>query len=62
MREAGVQARHRMKYKVTTNSSHKHPVFDNLIQREFEVAETDQVYVADITYIWTQEGWFFLQS
>jgi len=60
MREACIQVRHRKKYKVTTNSHHKQPVFDNLVQREFEVAEIDQVYVADITYIWTQEGWLYL--
>ena len=50
MKEAEVPVRHRKKYKVTTNSNHKQPVFDNLVQREFDVAETDQVYVADITY------------
>ena len=60
MREAGVQVRQRKKYKVTTNSDHQQPVFDNLVQRQFEVAEVDQVYVADITYIWTQEGWLYL--
>ena len=60
MREAGVQVRHRKKYKVTTNSDHQQPVFDNLVQRQFEVAELDRVYVADITYIWTQEGWLYL--
>ena len=36
MREAGVQVRHRKKYKVTTNSNHKQPVFDNLLQRQFD--------------------------
>jgi len=60
MREADVQARHRKKYKVTTNSNHKQPVFDNLVKRQFHVAQTDQVYAADITYIWTQEGWLYL--
>lgn len=60
MREADVQVRHRTKYKVTTNSNHKQPVFDNLVQRQFDVPEPDQVYVADITYIWTQEGWLYL--
>ena len=60
MTEAGIQVRHRRKYKVTTNSNHQQPVFDNLVQREFEVAEIDQVYAADITYIWTQEGWLYL--
>ena len=60
MREADVQVRHRKKYKVTTNSNHKQPVFDNLLQRQFDVAQIDQVYAADITYIWTREGWLYL--
>ena len=60
MKEAGVQVRHRRKYKVTTNSNHKQPVFDNLVQRQFDVSKADRVYVADITYIWTQEGWLYL--
>jgi putative transposase len=60
MREAGVQVRHRKKYKVTTNSNHKQPVFDNLLARQFDVPQPDQAYVADITYIWTQEGWLYL--
>jgi putative transposase len=35
-------------------------VFENLVQRQFEVEQTDQVYAADVTYIWTQEGWLYL--
>ena len=60
MKEANVQVRHRKKYKVTTNSNHQQPVFDNLVQRQFDVLEIDQVYAADVTYIWTQEGWLYL--
>ncbi len=60
MKEANVKVRHRKKYKVTTNSNHKQPVFDNLLERQFNVPRPDQVYVADITYIWTQEGWLYL--
>jgi len=60
MREAGVQARHRKKYKVTTDSKHKQPVFENKLNRQFDVAKPDQVYVCDITCIWTQEGWLYL--
>ena len=60
MREAGVQVRHRKKFKATTNSHHKQPVYDNLLQRQFNVAQIDQAYVADITYIWTREGWLYL--
>jgi putative transposase len=60
MREAGVRVRQRKKYKVTTNSNHKQPVYDHLLQREFDVAQIDRAYVADITYIWTREGWLYL--
>ena len=60
MREAGVQVRHRKKFKVTTNSNHQQPVFDNLLDRQFDVAQVDQIYASDITYIWTQEGWLYL--
>ncbi len=60
MREAEVKARQRKKFTVTTNSNHKHPVFDNLLERQFDVAQTDRVYASDVTYIWTQEGWLYL--
>ena len=60
MREAGVQARHRKKYKVTTDSKHKQPVFENKLNRQFNVVGPNQVYVGDITCIWTQEGWLYL--
>jgi transposase InsO family protein len=60
MREANVQVRHRKKYKVTTNSKHSLPLFDNLLKRQFVVEAPDQVYVSDITYLWTREGWLYL--
>jgi len=60
MKEASVWVRSKKKYKVTTNSDHKQPVFDYLLKREFDVAQPDRAYVADITYIWTQEGWLYL--
>ncbi len=60
MREADVQVRYRKKYKVTTDSNHKQPVFENKLNRQFDVATPNQVYVGDITYIWTREGWLYL--
>ena len=60
MREADVQVRHRKKFKVTTNSNHQQPVFENLLQRQFDVPQVDQVYACDVTYIWTQQGWLYL--
>ena len=60
MKEAGVQVRYKKKYKVTTNSQHKLPVFHNVLDRQFDVESPDVAYVQDITYIWTQEGWLYL--
>ena len=60
MKEAGISARHKKKYKVTTDSNHKSPLFDNILKRQFDVKQIDQVYVADITSIWTSEGWLYL--
>lgn len=60
MKLAGVIAKQKRKYKVTTDSRHELPVAPNLLNREFDVSEPDRVYVSDITYIWTQEGWLYL--
>lgn len=60
MKAAGVVVKHKKKYKVTTDSNHKQPVFDNLLERDFSPRQPDQVYAADVTYIWTSEGWIYL--
>jgi len=60
MNEAEVFVRYRKKYKVTTNSKHKHPVFKNVLNRQFHAQHPNQAYVCDITYVWTQEGWLYL--
>ena len=60
MKAAGVKVRCRKKFKVTTDSNHKQPVYENVLDRGFDVKQPDQAYVGDITYIWTQEGWLYL--
>ena len=50
MRESGVFVRYRKKYKVTTNSNHKKPLFKNVLNRQFTTCYPDQAYVSDITY------------
>lgn len=60
MKLAGVKAKQQKRFKVTTNSNHGQPVFENLLDREFSVEQPDQVYASDITYVWTQEGWLYL--
>ena len=60
MREAEVWVRYRRRYKATTQSNHSNPVFDNLLQRDFQAAEPDRAWVSDISYVWTSEGWLYL--
>ena len=60
MKLADVAAKQKKKFKVTTDSKHTMPVAPNLFNREFNVKEPDQVYVSDMTYIWTNEGWLYL--
>jgi transposase InsO family protein len=60
MREAGVWVRYRRRYRVTTNSNHRKAVFENRLERNFEVEAPDHVYAGDITYVWTQQGWLYL--
>jgi transposase InsO family protein len=60
MRDAGIVVRYRKRYRVTTNSHHSEPVFPNRLQRDFEPAAPNRSWVADITYVWTREGWLYL--
>ena len=60
MREAGVWVRYRRRYRATTNSDHRQPVFENRLERAFAVDGPDHVYAGDITYVWTQQGWLYL--
>ena len=60
MKEAKVIVRYRKKYKVTTHSNHKKPIFENVLNRDFSPCALDRAYVSDITYLSTQEGWLYL--
>ena len=60
MRQAGIRAKAARKFKHTTDSNHKRPVADNVLDREFSVDGPNQAWVADITYIPTREGWLYL--
>ncbi len=60
MKEAEVFVRYRKRYKVTTNSKHKQPVYENILNRQFYRIKANDAYGTDITYVWTQEGWLYL--
>ena len=60
MRENGIRARHKRRYKATTDSKHGLPIADNLLNRNFTPTAPNQVWTSDITYLWTDEGWLYL--
>ncbi|WP_416348527.1 IS3 family transposase [Glaciimonas sp. Gout2] len=60
MRESGIRARHKRRYRATTDSKHGLPVAENLLAREFMPDAPNQVWTSDITYLWTDEGWLYL--
>ena len=62
MRKAGIRSKVKRKFKKTTNSAHTRPVAENLISQNFTVNGPNQVWVSDITCIWTDEGWLYLAS
>jgi transposase InsO family protein len=64
MREMGLSARQgrRQAPPQTTNSRHDHPVAPNLLARNFTADRPDQVWLADISYIATDEGWLYLAA
>ena len=60
MQGMGLRSRVHRKFRVTTDSKHSEPVAENLLNRQFSVAAPDQVWVSDITYLWTQSGWAYV--
>ena len=44
----------------TTDSNHTNPIAENILNRRFTIDEPNRRWVADITYIWTEEGWLYL--
>jgi len=59
-RKLGLRCRQKSKYKATTDSKHKLPVAENLLKQQFKVYQPNAVWVSDITYIPTDEGWLYL--
>jgi putative transposase len=60
MRGEGLQARPRRRFVHTTDSKHHLPVAPNLVNRNFEASAPNQVWVGDVTFIATNEGWLYL--
>jgi transposase InsO family protein len=60
MQEHGLHARGKRRFVVTTDSRHDLAIAPNVLNRQFAVGEPNRVWVGDITYIATDEGWLFL--
>jgi transposase InsO family protein len=62
MRENGIRAKTKKKFKVTTDPDHNSPISPNLLNRNFTAIDINLVWVSDITYVWTKEGWLYLAT
>jgi putative transposase len=60
MRENGLKARQKRRFKRTTDSHHAFPVAPNLLDQDFSAERPNQKWNADISHVWTSEGWLYL--
>lgn len=59
-KEPELRCKQKRKYRATTNSNHSLPIAPNLLNQTFEPTAPNQVWVTDLTYVATQEGWLYL--
>lgn len=62
MRENYIRGRSPRRFRATTDSDHRYEVAPNLVEREFEADEPGKIWLADITYVHTNEGWLYLAA
>jgi putative transposase len=60
MRENGLKARQKRRFKRTTDSQHGFPIAPNLLEQDFSAGRPNLKWNADISYVWTNEGWLYL--
>jgi putative transposase len=58
-KKLGIRCKQTKKFKATTNSKHALPVAKNLLEQNFSTSLPNRVWVSDITYIATREGWLY---
>ncbi len=59
-KKLGIRCKQKRKFKATTDSRHTLPVAENVLDQQFKVYEPNKVWVSDITYVPTDEGWLYL--
>jgi transposase InsO family protein len=62
MREQGIVARKKRRFRKTTDSNHPHPIAPNVLERDFYFELPNAAWVTDVTYVWTHEGWLYLAA
>ena len=62
MKENNIKSKTVKKYKAITNSNHSLPLSPNLLKQNFTVDAPGKVWVTDITYVWTGQGWLYLAT
>jgi putative transposase len=62
MRQIGLRGKQKRRHMGTTQSKHKLPVADNLLHQDFTATSANQKWCADLTFIWTAEGWLYLAA
>lgn len=60
MRENGIQGRQKRRFRRTTDSNHTQPIAPNVLRRNFATSAPNEAWVADVTYVATDEGWLYL--
>ena len=60
MRQNGLKARQKRRFRKTTDSNHSFPIAPNVLERQFDVEAPNSVWVTDVTYIATTQGWLYL--
>lgn len=62
MKQMGFRSKLSKKFKVTTDSKHNYLVVENILNKQFSVSESSKVWVSDINYIHTKEGFLYLTT
>ena len=60
MREHKMHARQKRRFKKTTDCYHSFPIMPSILAQNFAPTAPNQKWGADISYIWTREGWLYL--
>lgn len=60
MRLNGIAVEKKKKFTVTTDSNHQLPIANNELDQQFSAQIPNEKWAADITYIWTRQGWLYL--